>query len=193
MRDESILWRRLDNPGHEYARLSREDSEWRLAGTAVFQHERRPCMLDYSVLCDAQWRTKLGKVAGWVGNMQIAIEITVDNQGAWRMNGAAHPELTGCIDLDLNFSPSTNLLPIRRLNLGEGRPVPVKAAWLRFPEFSLEPLEQMYTRLNRDTIRYESSGGTFTVELKVRPSGFVTHYPGFWVGEEQSETRQRRY
>lgn len=183
MKHESIFWRRLDNPGHEYARLSQEDNGWRLAGTAVFQHEHQPCALDYSILCDEQWRTRSGSVSGWAGSKRISIEMTVDSNGLWRMNGAAQPELTGCIDLDLNFSPSTNLLPIRRLNLAEDRPVPVKAAWLRFPEFTLEPLEQMYTRLNRNTIRCESLGGKFTVELKVNLHGFVTLYPDLWTAE----------
>jgi len=118
-----------------------------------------------------------------VGGRQIYLEMTIDSQGSWRMNGSVRPELAGCIDLDLNFSPSTNLLPIRRLNLPEGRSVRVTSAWLRFPGFTLEPLEQTYTRLNGSTIRYESSGGAFVAELKVNPSGFVTSYPGYWEAE----------
>ena len=183
MTDEAVLWRRLDSPGHEYARLSKDDAGWRLAGTAVFQHEQQPCMLAYVVLCDAQWRTRSGSISGWVGGRQISLEVTIDSQGSWRMNGSVQPELTGCMDLDLNFSPSTNLLPIRRLNLPEGRSVRVTAAWLRFPEFTLEPLEQTYTRLSGNTIRYESSGGAFVAELKANPSGFVTSYPGYWEAE----------
>jgi hypothetical protein len=38
------------------------------------------------------------------------------------------------------FSPSTNLLPIRRLNLGVGQAAKVQAAWLRFLGFTLESL-----------------------------------------------------
>jgi hypothetical protein len=35
-------------------------------------------------------------------------------------NGAAVSAVEGCIDIDLKYSPSTNLLPIRRLNLAIG-------------------------------------------------------------------------
>lgn len=74
----------------------------------------------------------------------------------------------------LNFSPSTNLLPIRRLNLAIGQGAAVRAAWLRFPSFTLEPLEQVYRRIDPTTYRYESAGGRFVAELQVNDSGLVT-------------------
>jgi len=55
-----ILWRRLDGPGHDYARLTQDDNGWRLAGAAVFLHERRPCRLDYTILCERQWQAQAG-------------------------------------------------------------------------------------------------------------------------------------
>lgn len=173
-----ILWRRLDLPGHECARLAGRN----LSGTAVFLHERHPCRLDYLVVCDANWRTLSGKVSGWVGGREIEVECSVES-GRWRLNGAKCPQVEGCIDLDLNFSPSTNLLPIRRLNLAVGQEAPVRAAWLRFPSFALEPLEQVYRRLDEKTYRYESAGGSFVRELAVDAAGFVTLYPGLWEAE----------
>lgn len=92
--------------------------------------------------------------------------------------------MAGCVDLDLNFSPSTNLLPIRRLELAVGQRTEVKAAWLRFPSFTLEPLDQLYRRIDAAVYRYESAGGKFVRDLQVDAAGFVTHYPGFWQIEE---------
>ncbi len=92
-----------------------------------------------------------------------------------------------CIDLDLNFSPSTNLLPIRRLGLAIGQAAEVKAAWLRFPSFELELLPQRYRRLDETRYRYESAGGQFVADLQVNPSGFATDYPGLWQAEATSE------
>lgn len=88
-----------------------------------------------------------------------------------------------CIDLDLNFSPSTNLLPIRRLSLAVAERATVRAAWLRFPSFRLEPLEQIYHRIDATTYRYESAGGRFVAELKVNATGFVTRYGDLWEVE----------
>ncbi len=131
------------------------------------------------------WQTLSGKVEGWVGERIVGIEISVDPRRRWRLNGEECPEVEGCADLDLNFSPSTNLLPIRRLRLGTGQAAEVRAAWLRFPSFTLEPLNQYYTRIDEGTYRYESAGGRFVAELKVSVEGFVTEYPRFW-GQESA-------
>jgi hypothetical protein len=181
--DQAILWRRLDAPGHESARLFSKDSSWQLVGTAVFAHERQPCRLDYVVVCDSGWRTVSGRVTGWVGDATIEVELSVDSARRWRLNGVACPTAERSIDLDLNFSPSTNLLPIRRLGLVVGQEAAVQAAWLRFPSFTLEPLAQRYRRLDATTYRYESAGGEFVTELRVNAAGFVTRYPAYWDAE----------
>lgn len=179
----AILWRREDRPGHESARISRDGGGWVLAGAAVFAHEGRPCRLDYRIVCDDGWRTRSATVTGWVGAEAIGIEIRVGGTGTWLLNGAECPQVEGCIDLDLNFSPSTNLLPIRRLRLGVGDEAEVRAAWLRFPSFTFEPLPQVYRRLSEEKYRYESDGGAFVRDLTVNAAGFVTRYPDFFEAE----------
>jgi hypothetical protein len=175
----SILWRRLDLPGVESARLERTEGGWTLAGAAVFTHDERLCRLYYEIRCDGAWRTRTACVAGFVGGaVEVAIES--DGNGRWRMNGEPCPQVDGCIDVDLNFSPSTNLLPIRRLRLDVGEEAEVRAAWLRFPGFTLEPLEQRYHRTADDAYRYESAGGAFVRDLTVNDEGFVVRYPGLW-------------
>lgn len=177
---ESILWRGFVLPGHEACRLFARDSRWHLEGTAVFSHERQPCRLDYQVICDAAWRTLSAQVAGWLGNTDIDLQIRADSEAHWWLNEVEQPQVMGCIDLDLNFSPSTNLLPIRRLDLAIGEAADVTAAWLRFPSFQLELLPQQYRRLDATTYRYESAGGQFVADLKVNRAGFVVDYPGLW-------------
>src|SRR5207237_6443657 len=140
----------------------------------------QPCRLDYLVICDADWQTRSGRVAGWVGAQPVAIELAVDSAHRWRLNGAERPGVASCIDLDLNFSPSTNLLPIRRLDLAIGAAAEVRAAWLRFPSFALEPLDQVYRRIDAATYRYKSAGGRFDADLQVNAIGFVTEYANIW-------------
>lgn len=115
-----------------------------------------------------------------------AIEVTADADRRWRLNGVECPAVLGCTDLDLNFSPSTNLLPIRRLGLAVGEETGVRAAWLRFPGFELEALEHRYCRLAEDTYRYESLGSGFTADLRVNSAGLVTLYPGYFEAEPAS-------
>lgn len=176
----SILWRRLDLPGHEAARLEFAGGVWDLAGASIFTHQGRLCRLYYGVVCADDWRTVRARVAGWVGENEVEVAIEARGDGRWRLNGVECPQVEGCIDVDLNFSPSTNLLPIRRLGLAIGQEAEVRAAWLRFPSFTLEPLPQAYRRLSEDTYRYQSAGGSFVRDLTVDDVGFVTRYPGFF-------------
>lgn len=190
MRDGSILWRRLDQPGHDAARLVPQSPGWHLTGTAVFVSDERPCCLHYLVVCGPDWQTRSGRVTGWIGDAVVEVEVMAD-AGRWRVNGDEWPDVSGYVDLDLNFSPSTNLLPIRRLGLAVGAEAPVRAAWLRFPSFALEPLDQRYRRTGEACYRYESAGGVFVRDLQVNAAGFVTEYPGFWQVEGAVESGDR--
>lgn len=177
-----ILWRTLSAPGHETAKIYGDESEgWTIDGASIFLHEGEPVRLDYLIECDADWNTTFATVDGWVGDEVVEVEITVD-EGVWTMNGEPVSAVEDCIDLDLNFSPVTNTLPIRRLNLKVGETRSVKAAWLRFPSFQLERLEQIYTRIDDLTVRYETASG-FAATLTVDSDGLVTHYPDGWTIE----------
>ncbi len=135
------------------------------------------------MLCDESWRTLSAQIAGWVGEQPIHVGIKADKYHRWRLNEVAIAAVTGCVDIDLNFSPSTNLIPIRRLQLKVGESADIIAAWLRFPGFTFEPLPQRYTRLDEHHYRYESNEGKFRVDLRVNQAGFVEDYPGIWVAQ----------
>ena len=179
----SILWRRLDQPGHEAAFLVRRQGGWELAGSSVFAYGAVPVRLDYLIVCDGRWQTCSVQIRGWVGATPIALDLAVDETRHWQQNAVERPAVAGCIDVDLGFSPATNLLPIRRLELAVARAADVRAAWLGFPSLSLEPLNQRYERTGLTTYHYESAGGEFRTELEVNAAGFVTRYPGLWQAE----------
>jgi uncharacterized protein len=176
----SIIWERLDYPGHESARLEQSPNGWFFRGTAVFHIDQRPCRLDYTIRCDQEWRTEDVALDGWVGSELVRHEIKVDARRHWYFDGAERPDLDGCFDIDLGFSPLTNTLPIRRLNLVVGASSPVRAAWVPVPGFDLRLLDQVYTRLDVSRYRYESGGGRFVADLEVDEEGLVIEYPGFW-------------
>jgi hypothetical protein len=98
----------------------------------------------------------------------------------WQLDGRACDALEGCADVDLAFTPSTNMLPIRRLTLTPGESAVVRAAWLTFPELALEPLDQVYRRTGEKTYRYETDGGAFAADLEVDADGFVRRYAQVW-------------
>jgi hypothetical protein len=181
--NDIVIWRRVDQPGHEAARLVFHDPFWQLSGTAVFVEDQEVCRLEYLVVCDAGWRTLHARVSGWVGSQRVRLELSAGLDRRWRLNGTECTQVQGCLDLDLAFSPATNALAIRRLGLELGQSAEVRAAWLTFPGFTLEPLEQVYRRTGPATYHYEAFGGTFVTELQVNPAGLVTRYPDLWEAE----------
>lgn len=179
----AAVWQRLDHPGREAARLVRDGDGWRLEGTAVLSYDRTPCKIDYAVRCDAAWRTRATHVGGWIGEREIAIDIASDGAGHWTLNDRPVPDVDGCLDVDLGFSPSTNTLPIRRLALEVGAGADVSAAWLSFPGLELQRLDQRYERTAPECYRYISRGGSFIADLRVDAAGLVVLYPGFWSAD----------
>lgn len=183
MQNTAILWCRLDRAGHEVGRLIENVDEPIVEGTAVFAEQDNACRLDYRIACDSAWRTVSAKVSGWLGGRAIAMDIAADIKRRWFVDGVECANVQGCDDVDLSFSPATNLLPIRRLRLNIGERSVVRAAWFDFPACKLEPLEQVYERIGDSTYRYKSGAGAFVATLQVNATGFVTSYPGLWHEE----------
>jgi hypothetical protein len=183
---ETILWRRLDLPGHEIATIVRTVDGWRLDGVAVLAESGRPCRIEYEITCDARWVTRHCAIRGHVGEQSVRLDVQRGPTAVWSVGGLEVPALEGCEDIDLGFSPVTNLLPIRRLGLSVGAQSIVRAAWIRFPELTAEVLVQTYTRVSADRYVYESAGGAFRRELQVDAFGSVIDYPGLWRAEATS-------
>jgi hypothetical protein len=177
----TIFWRRLDAPGHDACRLERHGESWQLDGAAVFRHsDGQPARLDYRVFCDKAWHTKWGRVRGWIGSGAVDFSIARNARGDWTLNDEVVPELGHCIDLDLGFTPSTNLVQLRRLNLKKGEAADVPAAWIDLDGDSLSALLQRYTRQSDGEYDYEAKRFDYKDTLKVTAEGFVMHYPGLW-------------
>jgi len=181
-----VLWRRLDRPGFEFCRLSFRTEGPQLAGSAVFAEGGLPVRLSYRVACDGGWRTVSAWIEGDCGNRTVRHAIAVDEARVWRVDGRELAELAGLADLDLSFSPCTNLLSIRRLNLAVGESAAVTSARLRLlPDLAVEPLEQVYRRTGESRYRYEAPTFGYRAELDLNAAGFVRNYPGLWSLEAE--------
>lgn len=191
--DRAILWRRLDLDGHDAARLTVADAGGELRGAAVFERDGAPCRLDYRVRFDAKWRTRGARITGWMGAKTVRCDAVSDGEGAWRVNGEHEPSLRDCRDIDLSFTPATNLLAIRRLNLRRGETANATAAWLLIPEFTVTPLGQIYRRIDDRQYLYEAPVFDFRATLTVDDAGFLTHYPGLWKAVAPVDSRSETY
>jgi len=178
-----MLWRRLDRPGHDACRLERSAAGWTLEGAAVFSEASGPARLSYHLACDLTWRTEWGEVHGWIGAQSIELKVVRGGRGVWTLNGAAVPSLDRCVDLDLGFTPSTNLFQLRRLALDEGQAMDNPVAWLDVSTATLTLLEQRYERRSETAYWYEAPRFTYAALIEVMPIGFVRRYPQLWEAE----------
>jgi hypothetical protein len=126
--------------GHDACRLEETGGGWRLAGVAVFLHERSPAQLAYEVVCDREWRSREGRVRGWLGARTVELSISRSPGGAWMLDGAPVPGLETGEDLDFGFTPATNLFQLRRLALATGQARDCPVAWLDDAARTFTPL-----------------------------------------------------
>ena len=179
----TILWRRLETPGHDACRLTPVATGWQLSGTGVFILDGRPAHLSYQLDCDAAWRTRAGAIRGWIGADPVDIRVELGEDGVWTQNGVAQAHLEGYVDLDLGFTPATNLSQIRRIALDVGQGADVTVAWLDLPAATLERLDQRYERRSATSYWYESPQFAYAAMLETGPAGFIHRYPELWEVE----------
>jgi len=176
----AVVWKSLLIDGRDYCGLWRTAEGWLLKGTVVgVLKDQRPMLASYEIHCDENWLTHRVQIERTIGNDVKSLSLSVEKRGVWRSSGQELPALAGCDDIDLAATPATNTLAIRRLNLQVGSSASIIAAWVKFPDLTVQPLSQRYTRLGKDTYRYESNTG-FSAEIVVDDLGLVTTYPGGW-------------
>ncbi|HEX4643918.1 MAG TPA: putative glycolipid-binding domain-containing protein [Candidatus Acidoferrales bacterium] len=173
----------MKSTGLERFEFLRGEQEWILHGTIIMMAEGIPIEARYEAVCDDSWRTKRADISLRDNSGERSLKIVVVD-GRWFANGRCHESITSCADIDLEWSPSTNTLPIRRLNLAVGeKSGPIIAAWVRFPSLQLQPLSQQYERISKSRYQYVSNGGAFVAGLEVDEEGLVTDYEGLWQRE----------
>jgi len=176
-----VRWRRLDRPGIERATLSPSNAAWHLDGRIETDFGQGPARIRYRISLDEAWRTQAAWATLREGPDRRRIELFVRDHTDWFVNGAEQANLRGCIDLDLEATPATNTIPIRRLDLKVGEARAIRVAWIRFPELRVEPVDQRYARGALRRYRFENVDSGYTTELKVDEEGLVLEYPGLWT------------
>jgi len=181
----TFFWRRIGGgTGCDVCRVhQRADGGWDLRGMAVFHEEGLACDLDYAISVDARWVTQVAHVFGHCGERVVDLRFRPGADGRWRVGQGGGPDAdtgvsaSACPDMDLNFSPATNMIAIRRMALQVGQEAQAPAAWLSFPDLRLQELPQVYRRL--DTVHYQYGAPTvgYSGVLQVCGDGAVVDYP----------------
>jgi uncharacterized protein len=177
---QALVWKNLALDGRDYCGLWHVADGWMIKGNVVgVLKDQGPVQASYEIHADENWLTHRVHVERTIGSDVKTIDLNVESRGVWRRGRAELMGLRGCDDIDLALTPATNTLAIRRLNLEIGSSASLIAAWVKFPDLTVQPLSQRYTRLATDKYRYESNTG-FSADLTVDKLGLVISYPGAW-------------
>jgi hypothetical protein len=177
----TVMWRRImDDLSFEQATLSRVSEGYEIVGVILAAEAGTPLRIDYRLRCGLDWRTREVDIEQMLGADRRSMRLTTDGTGAWQVNGVEVPELTGCLDVDLEFSPSTNALPINRLRLKVGERAEISAAWVRFPALQVMVSHQAYHRLSHTQYVFQSLASGFEAVLDVDHDGLPVMYAGIW-------------
>ena len=168
-------WQSDDGVGLEHLTLQCRDGVIVAEGVVIGTDTSGPFGCSYRICCDARWRVRAVEVHTAGGESRV---LTSDGSGSWRDgDGAALPELSGCLDVDISATPFTNTLPIRRLGERLHERTGIQAVYIPVPALALERADQAYTCLAAGRYLYEGPVGAFQAELEVDPEGIVVRYP----------------
>lgn len=162
-RSVHVVWHCAALNSTEHSVVSEREDGWEVAGVVVAPIGESPGHIEYSVATNPRWQTQRASI-GIHGPLAARIEVEVLT-GSWRIDGVTHPDLTGCADIDLGFTPGTNTLPIRRLNLAVGETATTTAAWFKFPEMVWVKAAQRYERVTESTWRYTAGASDFLLDV----------------------------
>jgi uncharacterized protein len=139
-------------------------------------------VVEYKISVDDRWGTRRAEVMGRSAEGTRSTVLEGDGSGGWRVDGVLAPDLAGCLDVDLESSAVTNMLPVHRLNLSLGRSRSAPAAYVRAADLRVERLDQTYRRApdlgDRQQYEYAAPAFGFTACLSYDETGLVLDYPG---------------
>lgn len=165
--------------GLEHLSLEYRDDVIVAEGVVIGDGGDGPFGCSYRICCDAAWRVRSVDVHAAGG---ASLVLTSDGGGNWRDgDGAAQPQLSGCIDVDIAATPFTNTLPVRRLDARLRQRIGIKVVYIPVPSLAAHPMEQAYTRLGAGRYLYEGPIDEFQAELELDADGLVRHYPALFT------------
>lgn len=185
----TVMWQGRDPFSTEVLHLHVVDGGHRMEGVVLIDLPRGATEIRYTVTTDEVWRSRalhVEMLGAHTGSMVLA----GDGEGAWSRDAVRLTAVDGCVDLDLGVTPATNTLPMRRLDPAIGDQIITRVAWVRFPEMTIEPDEQIYERVNERRWSFRSED--FVAELDVDEDGLVVRYSDLWHRVPGEAARARR-
>lgn len=179
-----LMWRSIEAPGFEHVRIDESHPGWDVYDSMlVREHEGSVRRGGYTLILDKAFRTlEIRIMVEQQPGSMTALHLLATGDGTWTDADERHiPDLDGCIDVDIQWSPLTNTLPVRRLELAPGEEREIVVAYIELPSLSVRKVAQRYTGLGERAVRYASETREFVRELVLDDDGFVVEYPDLFL------------
>lgn len=181
---QDIVWEWLDRPGLEHLSFEAGAAAVQARGLVMVQLGPDPLRIAYEVDLAGDWVFRRARLTVDRDGASKPLEIERAMDGRWTVDGWGRPDLAACLDIDIQATPFTNTLPIRRLSFEPDQSRIIQVAYIRMPELTVEPAMQDYRRLDPAEpprrFRYRNVASGFTADLTVDEAGLVLDYPGIW-------------
>lgn len=179
-----LIWQHLDAAGWEHVRVIDDHPGWTVFDSILVREDKGQVLRGgYTLVVDKQWRTLELRfmLESAPGSMQ-GIHLLTEGDGRWTDANEQHiPELDGISDVDIQWSPLTNTLPLNRLGMSEGSHHDVRVAYIALPDIALQVVDQHYDRPNEEVLEFSAPGRPEKFAIEVDNNGFVKHYPELFI------------
>lgn len=179
-----LIWQHLNAVGWEHVRVSSDHPGWNVYDSIlVREHDGQILRGGYTLVTDKAWRTlELRLMMESSPGVMEGVHLLTEGDGHWTdANEQPMPELDGCLDVDIQWTPLTNSLPVNRLGSRLRDASEIRVAYISLPDLTVKPMSQRYRRINEATVSYTSPTVPNGASLVVDADGLVQHYPDRFV------------
>jgi len=166
----TVRWTTWNGDGDETLTMAWENEAWTVSG--IVSRER----VQYVLRLSPTWQVRQFILFRDLDEPDLWL--VTDGGGRWgEMNGAHRVELDGCYDIDLDCTPFTRTLPIRRLPLHVGHAADISVIRVDVETLEVVVEPQRFTRLTSHRWAVTRGDSGWSQEFDVDEHGLVLDYP----------------
>jgi uncharacterized protein len=191
----TVAWAKDDPFGVEHAEITLANDTLHATSVAIGTYPE-PYRVDLELLTGPNWTTASLAIRTRGDGWNATLNLGRVPSGSWSAQRTANGIIPGLneyldavaipasvVDVDVQYSPLTNLMPARRLGLNNvGATADFTMAWVALPGLHIILDRQRYTivdqRQDQTIVRYRSIDGDFSADITCDADGIAIDYPG---------------
>lgn len=156
--------------------FSLERNEFGLIGGGIIQANN--CGVRYKIIMDLSWKVLQVSIE-MLSSPGLSFQLIRGLGNSWfNESGRELKALQGAEEIDISLTPFTNTIVMRKMSFQHTKTVQV--ILISIPELCFKVVDQKYTIMDRETVKYENFSTNFSSLLNVDDLGFVVNYPGMF-------------